>query len=221
MKIKISNKILRIKLPKKRIQFERFLLKVRIRDRSVIIIPMTIKQRILSEIYPDVNIYQSMKFYANVKSYIYEYFKDHSEEQVLRLYNKLKINNKSRVGEQIWSMPGSIKIKLLDRKLSKQILFSFIKHARVQLSTGICGEVVDNCSPIVFKVLGTEKIVCIPPRPYDILVSKPSGESFFSEFSIYHARKKSLISRRVGFGNLDEDFHQYTFYDENLELNPI
>ena len=162
-----------------------------------------------------------MKGYVNIKSYVYEYFNNHSEEQTLKLYNKLKINNKSRVAEQIWSISGSTKIRLFDKKLSKKILFSFIKHAREQLSVGICGEVVDEYSPIVFKVLGTEKIICIPPQPYDILVSKPSGEGIFAGFSMRQVRKKSLISRRIGFGKLDDDLYQYAFYDENLKLNAI
>jgi hypothetical protein len=227
MKIKVlNNKKNKIKLPKKRIQFERFLLKMGIRDRSVIIIPMVIKQKILCDTYPNVNIYQSMKLYVNIKSYVYEYFKDKntSKEKVLKLYNRLKINNKNgkgRVAEQIWSMTGSEKIRLLDRELSKKILYSFIKHVRAQISVGVCGEIADKCPPIVLKVLGTEKIICIPPKPYDILVSKPSGQGILLGFSILQVRKKSLISRRVGFGKLDEDLHQYVFYDENLKLNTI
>jgi len=221
MKIKISRKILKIKLPKKRIQFERFLLRAGIRDRSVIISSMTIKQRILSDTYPDVNIYQSMILYVNIKSYVYEYFKDNSKEKVLKLYNKLKISNRSRVAEQIWSMSGSEKIRLTDRKLSKKILYSLIKHVRGQILVGVCGEVVSPISSIVLKVLGIEKIICIPPKPYDILVSKPSGAGILLGFSIRQVRKKSIISRRIGFSKLDEDLHQYVFYDENLKLNPI
>jgi hypothetical protein len=221
MKIKISKKRLRIKLPKKRMKFERFLLKMGIRDRSVIIIPITIEQKILSDMYPNLNIQQLMKGYVNIKSYVYEYSKYYSEEKVLKLYNKLKINSKSRVAEQIWSISGVEKIRLFDKKLSKKILFSFIKHAKIQLSVGICGEIVNNDSPIVFKVLGTEKIVCIPPRPYDILVSKPSAKGIFFGFFMHQLIKKSFISRRMGFGKLNEDFHQYAFYDENLKLNPI
>jgi hypothetical protein len=221
MKIETSKKKLKIKLPNRRIKFERFLLKMGIRDRSVIIVPMTIEQRILCDVYPDLNITQSMRGYVNIKSYVYEYSKYNCEEKVLKLYNKLKINSKSRVAEQIWSLSGSDSIRLFNKKLSKKILFSFIEHARKQLSVGICGEIKYEAPPIVFKVLGTERIICIPPKPYDILVSKPSGVGIFLGFTIHQIIKKSLISRRIGFGKLDEDFHQYAFYDENLKLNPI
>jgi hypothetical protein len=236
MKIKIlKNKKNKIKLPKKRIEFERFLLKMGIRDRNAIMSPITVKTRIFGDLYPDLKIYRSIKGYLNKKSYVYEYYKSHTKEKTLKLYNKLNISNTGRIGEIMWSIILNNNIELmLNKEKRKEVLFTFIKESRKILSVGMCGEILKEVNNIptntlvtIFSMLGVEAF-CFYPKPYDILVSKPSGSSFegsifpqLGRFFPNQVMKKSIISKRMGFGNLDEDLHQYAFYDENLRLIPI
>jgi hypothetical protein len=187
---------MKIKSPQKRIEFERFLLTLGIRDRSPIIYPKLVREQILEGIYPHLKIYFSVKDYKNKKSYLYEYFKNNSREKTEKLFNKLKIGNIIR--EVIWSIDGDL--RSLTTQDNKILLFEFIKEIRKRIPVGICGSI---------------------PHPNDILMCKPSGEGMIPEnFTIYLNQKASLY-KRLGFGNVDDDLCQYAIYDENMILHPI
>ena len=191
---------MKIKPPQKRIEFERFLLSLGIRDRSPIIYPKNIGERILENIYPELQIYFLVKNYKNKKSYLYEYFKNNSKEKTKLLYNRLKIGGKNPVGEIIWTIHGNT--RRLTASDNRNILFAFIKEIKKRIPIGICGEI---------------------PRPNDILVCKPIGSQLISisENFIVGANHKASLYKRLGFGELDEDLCQYAIYDENMILHPI
>jgi hypothetical protein len=87
---------MKIKPSQKRIEFERFLLSLGIRDRSPIIYPKNIDERILEDIYPELEIYFTVKNYKNKKSYLYEYYKNHTPRKKLQIYY-LKLNTTKRI----------------------------------------------------------------------------------------------------------------------------
>lgn len=189
---------MKINPPQKRIEFERFLLTLGIRDRSPIIYPKLVREQILENIYPHLKIYFSTKDYKNKKSYLYEYFKNNSTEKTKKLYNKLKIGNKNRVAEVIWSIDGDLRsLTTQDRKF---LLFAFIKEIKKRIPVGICGGV---------------------PYPNDILICKPSNEGFIPENSAIYLNHRSSLYRKLGFGKVDDDLCQYAIYDENMILHPI
>ena len=187
---------MKIKPPQKRIEFERFLLTLGIKDRNPIIHSRFVREQILQDIYTHLKIYISLKVYENKKSYIYEYFKNNSKEKTKKLYNK--IGTKNRIAEMIWSIDGDL--KSLTTEDSKILLFSFCKEMKKRISIGICGEI---------------------PRPNDILMCKPSGDGIVPENSSLYINQKALLYKRLGFGEIDDDLCQYAIYDENIILHPI
>jgi hypothetical protein len=191
---------MKIKPPQKRIEFERFLLSLGIRDRNPIIYPKNIGERILEDIYPELQIYFLVKNYKNKKSYLYEYFKNNSKEKTKLLYNRLKIGEKNRVGEIIWTIHGNT--KRLTASDNKIILLAFVREMKKRTSIGICGEI---------------------PRPNDILMCRPVNNQIIEvpENFIIGANHKASLYKRLGFGELDEDLRQYAIYDENMILHPI
>ena len=191
---------MKIKPQQKRIEFERFLLKLGIRDRSPIIYPKNIDERILTDIHPELEIYFTVRDYKNKKSYLYEYYKNNSKEKTKKLYKKLKIGKKNRVAEIIWSIHGNTRRLTLND--SKTILFAFIKEIKKRIPIGICGAI---------------------PFPNDILVCKPEGGYIVNtpQNYIFGTRKRASLYKRLGFGQLDEDNCQYAIYDKNMTLHPI
>ena len=191
---------MKIKPSQKRIEFERFLLKLGIRDRSPIIYPKNIDERILTDMHPELEIYFSVRDYKNKKSYLYEYYKNNSKEKTKTLYKKLKIGKKNRVAETIWAIRGNTRRLTLND--SKTILFAFIKEIKKRIPIGICGKI---------------------PFPNDILVCKPAGGYVLNtpQSHIFGTRKRASLYKRLGFGQLDEDNCQYAIYDKNMVLHPI
>ena len=191
---------MKIKPSQKRIEFERFLLSLGIRDRNPITYPKYVEERILDHIYPELAIYFTVRDYKNKKSYLYEYYKKYSKKKTADLLSKIKYNQKNNIFEVIWMIDGNLRnLTISDSKI---ILFAFIKEIKKRIPIGICGEI---------------------PRPNDILVCKPIGSQLISisENFIVGANHKASLYKRLGFGELDEDLCQYAIYDENMILHPI
>lgn len=187
---------MKIKPSKKRIEFERFLPSIGIRDRNPIIYPKLVREEILEDIYPHLEIYFSVKDYKNKKSYLYEYFKNNSKEKTKKLITRLKTGNIIR--EVIWSIDGDLRsLTTQDRKI---LLFAFIKEIRKRIPIGICKSV---------------------PVPNDILICKPSGEGIIPENFMLYLNHRASLYKKLGFSDVDEDLCQYAIYDENLNLKPI
>ena len=81
---------MKIKPSEKRIEFERFLLSLGIRDRNPITYPKYVEERILDHIYPELTIYFTVRDYKNKKSYLYEYYKKYSKKKTADLLSKIK-----------------------------------------------------------------------------------------------------------------------------------
>ena len=191
---------MKIKPSQKRIEFEKFLLKIGIRDRNPIIYPKDIDERIMKNIYPELKMYLSIRNYKNKKSYLYEYYKNHSKKKTINLLSKIKYNQKTSVAEIIWSIEGNL--KRLTAYDNKSILFAFIKEIKTIIPVGKCEYF---------------------PKSKDILICKPIGNQLIDipENFIIGANHKASLYKRLGFGELDEDFCQYAIYDENMILHPI
>jgi hypothetical protein len=191
---------MKIKPLQKRIEFERFLLSLGIRDRSPIIYPKNIDERIMKNIYPELEMYLVIKDYKNKKSYLYEYYKKHSKKKTIDLLPKIKYNQKTSISEIIWAVEGNL--KRLTATDNKTILFAFIKEIKTIIPVGKC------------KYF---------PKPKDILICKPISNHLIdiSENFIIGANHKASLYKRLGFGELDEDFCQYAIYDDNMILHPI
>jgi hypothetical protein len=191
---------MKIKPTQKRIEFERFLLSLGIRDRSPIIYPKNIDERMLEDVHPELEIYFSVRNYKNKKNYLYEYYKKYSKKKTIDLLTKIKYNQKTNIFEVIWTIEGDLKRLTLND--NRAVLFSFIKEIKKRIPIGICTAY---------------------PNPNDILMCRPVNNQIIeiAENFITGARHKASLYKRLGFGELDEDFCQYAIYDENMILHPI
>jgi hypothetical protein len=188
---------MKIKPSQKRIEFERFLLSLGIRDRSPIIDPKFNCERIFEDIYPELEMYLSAYCYKNKKTYVYEYFKKYSKKKTINLLSKIKYNQKTRLFELTWTIEGNR--RRLSTNDNRTIVFKFIKEIR---NIMICKNY---------------------PNPNDILMCNPIGTQIIeiAENYIIGAKHKASLYKRLGFGELDEDLRQYAIYDENMILHPI
>jgi hypothetical protein len=191
---------MKIKPPQKRIEFERFLLNLGIRDRSPIMYPKNIDERIIKDIYPELDIYLIIKNYKNKKSYLYEYYKKYSKKKTADLLSKIKYDQKTNISEIIWTIEGDL--KRLTAGDNKTILFAFIKEIKTIIPAGKCNYF---------------------PNPNDILMCRPTGSQVVEipENFMIGAKQRASLYKRLGFGELDEDLRQYAIYDENMILHPI
>ena len=191
---------MKIKPTQKRIEFERFLLTLGINDRNPIIYPKNIDERILKDIYPELKMYLVIKNYKNKKSYLYEYYKNHTKKKTINLLSKIKYNQKTSISEIIWTIEGNLKrLTVSDNKF---ILFAFMKEIKTIIPVGKCEYF---------------------PKPKDVLLCKPIGSQIIeiSENFIVGANHKASLYKRLGFGEVDDDLCQYAIYDENMVLHPI
>ena len=191
---------MKIKPSQKRIEFERFLLSLGIRDRNPITYPKYVEERILDHIYPELAIYFTVRDYKNKKSYLYEYYKKYSKKKTADLLSKIKYNQKNNIFEVIWMIDGNLRnLTISDSKI---ILFAFIKEIKKRIPVGICNS---------------------NPNPNDILMCRPTGSQVVEipENFMIGAKQRASLYKRLGFGELDEDFRQYAIYDENMILHPI
>lgn len=195
----------------KRIEFERLLKELGYKDR----LPVYPKEE---KRYQQVNfkcsdgamaIYTFIILYQTKKSYLYLEFEDHYnspdlEDRIKVLAERIHFQEKTRVAEVGYEVRYTKQPNEFSLEERKQIFYHFMKYTYKNLEEGM---------------------VKISPRSGDILVAKPHGPKIndgFTESSlVIGKRQRSLVARKFGFGELQEDGFQYARYDENCVLRPI
>ena len=200
-----------IKPSQKRIEFERLLHQLGYKDR----LPVYPKE---DKRYQQVNfkcsdgamaIYTFIILYQTKKSYLYLEFKDHYnspnlKEKIQSLAEKIHFHEKTRLMEVGWEVKYTKQPDEFSLEERKQIFYHFMKYTYKNLEEGM---------------------VNISPRHGDILAAKPHGpkinEGFTESSLVIGKHQRSLVTRKFGFGELQEDGFQYARYDENCVLKPI
>lgn len=200
-----------IKPSQKRIEFERLLHQLGYKDR----LPVYPKE---DKRYQQVNfkcsdgamaIYTFIILYQTKKSYLYLEFKDHYnspnlKEKIQFLAEKIHFYEKTRVAEVGWEVKYTKQPDEFSLEERKEIFYHFMKYTYKNLEEGM---------------------VKLSPRPGDILAAKPHGpkinEGFTESSLVIGKHQRSLVARKFGFGELQEDGFQYARYNENCVLKPI
>jgi hypothetical protein len=195
----------------KRIEFERLLKKLGYRDRS----PVYPKE---NKRYQQVNfncedgalaIYTFIILYQTKKSYLYLEFEDNYsspdlEHRIKQLAKNICFHEKTRLAEVGYEVKYTKQPEEFSLEERRKIFYYFMKYTYKNLEEGM---------------------VKLSPRPGDILAAKPFGPKLnegFTETSLVLGRhQRSLVARKFGFGDLQDDGFQYARYDENLKLRPI
>ena len=200
-----------IRPSQKRIEFERLLKELGYKNR----LPVYPKE---NKRYQQVNfkcsdgamaIYTFIIMYQTKKSYLYLEFLDHYKspslkERISTLAENIHFNEKTRIAEVGWEVKYTKQPDQFSLEERKQIFYHFMKYTYKNLEEGM---------------------VNLSPRPGDILAAKPHGpkinEGFTESSLVLGRRQRSLVARKFGFGELQEDGFQYARYDENCVLQPI
>lgn len=200
-----------IKPSRKRIEFERLLHHLGYKDR----LPVYPKE---NKRYNQTNfkcsdgamaIYTFIILYQTKKSYLYLEFIDHYnspdlKKRIQSLAKKIHFRKKARVAEVGYEVKYTKKPNEFSLEDRKKIFYHFMRFTHEHLAKGM---------------------IKLSPRPNDVLVAKPHGpkinEGFTESSLIVGKRQRSLVARKFGFGELQEDGFQYAQYDENCVLKPI
>ena len=200
-----------IRPSQKRFEFEKLLHELGYKDR----LPVYPKE---NKRYQQVNfkcsdgamaIYTFIIMYQTKKSYLYLEFKDHYESPSLKdristLAENIHFNEKTRLCEVGWEVKYTKQPDQFSLEERKQIFYNFMKYTYKNLEEGM---------------------INLTPKPGDILAAKPHGPKInegFTESSLVLGRhQRSLVARKFGFGELQDDGFQYARYDENCILRPI
>lgn len=135
-------------------------------------------------------------------SFLYKDFEEHQDrERIKHIASKLNLNIPTRVSRPDWEIihkqnPGSL---TLDD--NKKILFDFINGVGSVIRMGD-GEHGPNPNDILIGFLWDGSLI--------VPISHPEN-----------ARKRSVLNKKFGFGEMDQYNYQYAIYDENLNLKPI
>jgi hypothetical protein len=200
-----------IRPSQKRIEFERLLQELGYKDR----LPVYPKE---DKRYQQVNfkcsdgamaIYTFLIMYQTKKSYLYLEFLDHYKsptlkERISTLAETIRFNEKTRIMEVGWEVKYTKQPDQFSLQERKEVFYHFMKYTYKNLEEGM---------------------VNITPRPGDILAAKPHGPKLnegFTESSLTIGKhQRSLVTKKFGFGELQDDGFQYARYDENCVLKPI
>ena len=140
--------------------------------------------------------------FKNKSSFLYQEFESHQDpERIKHIANKLDLTKPGRVSRVDWQINHSINPALFTIEDNKKVLFAFMNGVKEVIVTGD-GE--------------------NGPKPNDILIGLPWDGSLF--VPIHHpenARKRSLLNKKFGFGDIDQYNYQYAKYDKDLNLQPI
>lgn len=200
-----------IKPSSKRLEFEKLLRKLGYKDRS----PVYPKE---NKRYQQVNfncsdgalaIYTFIILYQTKKSYLYLEFLDNFqspdlEQRIKNLAERIYFHEKTRLAEVGYEVKYTKQPDEFSLEERKKIFYYFMKYTYKNLEEGM---------------------VKLCPKPGDVLAAKPFGPKLnegFNESSLVIGRhQRSLVARKFGFGELQEDGFQYARYDENCVLRPI
>lgn len=195
----------------KRIEFERLLKELGYKDR----LPVYPKE---DKRYQQVNfkcldgamaIYTFIILYQTKKSYLYLEFIDNYnnpdlKEKIKTLAERIHFHEKTRLAEVGYEVKYTKQPEEFSLEERKKIFYYFMKSSYKNLEEGM---------------------VKLSPRPGDILVAKPHGpklnEGFTESSLVIGKHQRSLVARKFGFGELQDDGFQYARYDENLVLRPL
>lgn len=148
-------------------------------------------------------------FYPNKKSYLFlEYLDNFNSpdlnKKIINLANKIIFQEKTRIAEVGWEVIYTRQPNEFTLEERKKIFYSLIKDLYKNICNGMTG---------------------LSPEVGDILAAKPHGPKInqgFTEESLQIGKyQRSLLTKRLGFGELYSDGFQYGRYDENLILRPI
>ena len=141
------------------------------------------------------------KIYENQISFLYDDFKENKDKnRISNISKKLNLEIPARVTIVGWQVNHFQDPRFLTLEENKKILFSALKNINL-LKTGD----------------GINK-----PKEGDILVGHIWDGSLTSYINHpINLRKRSMLNKRYGFGEVDQYNYQYSVYDKNLNLNPI
>jgi hypothetical protein len=126
------------------------------------------------------------------------------KERISTLAENIHFNEKTRLMEVGWEVKYTKQPDEFSLEERKQIFYHFMNYTYKNLEEGM---------------------VNLFPRPGDILAAKPHGPKInegFTESSLMIGKyQRSLVTRKFGFGELQEDGFQYARYDKNCILKPI
>ena len=154
-------------------------------------------------------IYTFIGLYENKKSYLWEEFLDNYEDNNLKkimsdLAKRIRFEEKTRIAEVGYRAKYTKNPDQFSLDERKRILLHFIRMTHENLRRGM---------------LNTY------PQPGMILVARPVGPKIdqgFTESSLtIGSRQRSIVAKKLGFGDLKEDGFQYARYDEDCILRSI
>ena len=195
----------------KRKKFEKLLKELGYRDRS----PVYPKE---NKRYQQVNfncsdgalaIYTFIIRYQTKKSYLYLEFLDNFqspdlEKRIKNLAERIYFHEKTRLAEVGYEVKYTKQPDEFSLEERKKIFYYFMKYTYKNLEEGM---------------------VKLSPKPGDILAAKPFGpklnEGFNESSLVIGKHQRSLVARKFGFGELQDDGFQYARYDDNCILRPI
>lgn len=200
-----------IRPSQKRIEFEKLLKELGYKDR----LPVYPKE---NKRYQQVNfntdsgamaIYTFIIMYQTKKSYLYLEFIDNYncpdvKERIKKLAERIYFHEKTRLAEVGYEVKYTKQPDEFSLEERKKIFYYFMKYTYKNLEEGM---------------------VKLSPRPGDVLAAKPHGpkinEGFTKSSLVLGRHQRSLVARKFGFGELQDDGFQYARYDENCVLRPI
>ena len=143
----------------------------------------------------------------NKISFLYQEFEKFEDDQrIVYLASKLNLNTEGRIGKIDWKINYKLDPRSLTIEQTTEILFYFIKSVDHHLS--------------IFKNLKETEL--FKPKQNDIIVGTPwDGSLIVPMHHPENARRRSVLNKKFGFGEVDQYNYQYTMFDENLNLQPI
>ena len=200
-----------IKVPEKRLQFERLLKELGYKDRLPVFKKEKKRTKQTNYVFDNgaMAIYTHVLPYFTKKSYLYQEFLQHKNSPDLseRIQNLAKIilfEEKTRVAEVEWEVVYTKQPTEFTMEERTHVFFDFVKEAKLNIFNGM---------------------IDLKPREGDILAANPRGPKInqgFTEKSLeLGARQRAIVDRKFGFGKVYADGFQYCRYDKNLIPQPI
>ena len=195
---------------KKRLEFERLLKELGYVDRSPVLDSEEKTEQVNFKCSSgSMAIYTFIDLYQNKKSYLWIEFLDNYKENNLKekisdLAKRIRFEEKTQLAEVGYKAKYTKNPDQFSLEERKNILLHFIGMTHNNLRKGMLN---------------------IYPQPGMILVAKPLGPKIdqgFTELSLTTGkRQRSIVAKKLGFGDLKPDGFQYARYDEDCILRSI